>query len=57
MVFTRRGIDIEKYPAIRRYLDGYRKQLEPKPKDWQGSEWPGRKTGAYKWYEVQDPIE
>ena len=31
--------------------------LEPKLKDWTGKEWPGRKPGSYKWYELEDPIE
>ena len=29
----------------------------PKPKEWEGDEWKGRKPGAYKWYEVQDAID
>ncbi len=57
MIFTRRGIDIEAYPAIKQYLLQFREQLEPKPKDWPGQDWPGRKSGSYKWYEVQDPVE
>jgi hypothetical protein len=57
MVFARRGIAIERFPSVRRHLEGYRQKLEPKPKDWQGSEWPGRKAGTYKWYEIQDSIE
>ena len=32
MIFTRRGIDIDGYPAIKQYLSKYREQLEPKPK-------------------------
>ena len=57
MLFTRRGISIEKYPSVRRHLERYREQLEPRPKDWVGGEWPGRKPGTYAWYEIQDPIE
>jgi hypothetical protein len=56
MVFTRRGIDIDKFPAIKAHLAVYREQLEPKPDDWDGEHWPGRKPGPYKWYEIQDPI-
>ena len=33
MIFARRGIDIESYPAILRHLEKYREQLEPKPGD------------------------
>jgi hypothetical protein len=60
LIFTRRGIDIDKYPAIKKHLSQYRKQLEPKPKDWKpkrsGETWPGRKAGPYEWYEIQDNI-
>ena len=51
------GIDIHHYPAIKRHLEAHRTALEPKPKDWTGKEWPGRKPGSYTWYELQDPIE
>ena len=47
LIFTRRGIDIKKYPAIENYLSQYKKQLTP------GT---GRKAGTYKWYEIQDNI-
>jgi hypothetical protein len=57
LVFTRQGIDIQKYPAILRHLTQYRTQLEPKPRSWQaGEKWEGRKPGPYKWYEIQDNI-
>ena len=45
LIFTRRGIDIEKYPAIKNYLLPYRNELEPGI---------GRKAGNYKWFEIQD---
>lgn len=57
MIFARRGIDIEAYPAIKQHLLQFRDRLEPKPKDWQGQNWSGRKTGSYKWYELQDSID
>ena len=57
MIFTRRGIDIDAFPAVKRHLSLFRESLEPKPKDWQGSNWQGRKPGAYKWFETQDPVE
>lgn len=28
----------------------------PKPKDWKGGEWQGRKPGPYQWYEIQDTV-
>ncbi len=57
MIFARRGIDIDAYPAIKRHLLRFREQLEPKPKSWVGDNWPGRKGGSYKWYEIQDSVE
>lgn len=56
LIFTRRGIDIEQYPAIKRYLEQFKEQLMPKPKGFKGT-WPGRKTGTYKWYELQDAVD
>ena len=57
LIFIRRGNDIDNYPAIKKHLSQYRKRLEPEPKDWPLNEpWPGRKAGAYKWYEIQDNI-
>lgn len=57
LLFTRRGIDIEKYPAIKNYLSQYKKQLTPKPADYKGTDWEGRKPGSYKWYEIQDSVD
>jgi type I restriction-modification system DNA methylase subunit len=56
LIFSRRGVDIEKYPAIHMYLEKFRENLEPKPKDWKG-DWSGRKLGKYQWYEIQDSTE
>jgi len=41
---------------IQNHLSCYRAALEPKPSDWQGSNWPGRKAGTYEWHEIQDAI-
>ncbi len=61
LIFTRRGIDIDSYPAIKAHLAEHRESLEPKPKGWKSSEpsekWQGRKSGSYKWYEIQDSID
>jgi hypothetical protein len=57
MIFARRGIEIDRYPRVLRHLTAFRQQLEPKPDNWNGPDWPGRKPGNYKWYELQDPIE
>ena len=59
LIFTRRPFDIKRYPAIRKHLAKYRKQLEPKPDHWDDKKdgpWPGRKAGSYAWYEIQDNI-
>jgi len=57
LIFTRRGIRMEDYPAVLAYLEPHRAALEPKPPDWPASRnWPGRKAGPYKWYELQDTV-
>jgi len=57
VIFTRRGIDIKKYPAVLSHLKQFKIKLTPKPKDWKGEKWPGRKPGSYKWYEIQDAVD
>lgn len=49
LVFTRRGIDIKKYPAIHNHLKPLKRQLTPGIPG-------GRKPGSYEWYEIQDNI-
>ncbi len=49
LIFTRRGIDIQKYPAIHDYLKPFKKRLMPGGPG-------GRKPGSYEWYEIQDNI-
>ncbi|HKP77017.1 MAG TPA: TaqI-like C-terminal specificity domain-containing protein, partial [Longimicrobiaceae bacterium] len=57
LIFTRRGIDITRYPAILEHLGRWREQLEPRPAKWDPEEeWPGRKPGSYRWYEIQDEV-
>ena len=59
IIFTRRGVDIDAYPAIKAHLQTFRGSLEPKPDGWDDKlkgAWPGRKAGSYKWYEIQDNI-
>jgi len=53
LIFTRRGISIDLYPAIKRHLAMWRDDLTPKVT---GKEPRGRKPGRYKWYEIQDDI-
>jgi len=57
LIFTRRGINIKEYPAIENYLKQFKPKLMPKPNDWVGEQWEGRKPGPYKWYEIQDSID
>jgi len=57
LIFTRRGIDINKYSAIKRHITSFKERLMPKPRSWKGIEWPGRKSGNYEWYEIQDTID
>lgn len=61
VIFTRRGIDIDAYPAVKEYLSEHKERLKPKPKDWEppheDAKWPGRKSGSYAWYEIQDAVD
>jgi hypothetical protein len=52
LIFTRRGIDIDKYPSIKSYLNQYKERLTPRNKNQRI----GRKPGDYKWFEIQDTI-
>jgi len=47
LIFTRRGIRIDDFPAIKRHLAQYKEFLIPGV---------GRKPGPYEWYEIQDVI-
>jgi len=56
LIFARRGIEIDKYSAIKKYLTKNKERLLPRPIEWIG-EWKGRKSGKYQWYEIQDTVE
>ena len=59
LIFTRRGLNLDAYPAVREHLERFRQQLEPKPVDWEpeGDEtWSGRKGGSYRWFDIQDNV-
>jgi adenine-specific DNA-methyltransferase len=47
--------DLLPQPIIK-YLRAFKERLEPKPRGWSGSNWSGRKTGSYQWFETQDSI-
>ncbi len=52
-----RGTSLEALPAIRAHLETFRAALEPRPGAWDAvTRWRGRKPGAYRWYELQDPV-
>ncbi len=53
LIFTRRGIEIERYPAIKEHLSNWQAELTPKR---YSSDKVGRKPGRYKWYEIQDDV-
>jgi hypothetical protein len=53
LIFTRRGVDIDSYPAIREHLSKWKAELTPKRTS---SDKIGRKPGKYKWYEIQDDV-
>jgi hypothetical protein len=57
LIFARHGIEIGKYPVIEKHLHRFKDRLMPRPKDWKGGEWQGRKPGPYQWYEIQDTVE
>ena len=46
VIFTNRGVDIDRYPAIRDHLDWYRPQLEQRAT-----------SNLHPWYELQQPQE
>jgi len=54
LVFTRRGININRFPSVLNYLAQYRGDLTPKQTR---EELHGRKPGKYEWYEIQDTID
>ena len=53
IIFTRRGVDIDRYPAIREHLAQWKEDLTPKKNK---STKRGRKPGRYEWYEIQDDV-
>jgi hypothetical protein len=50
-----RGTSLAHLPRVRAHLAAFREALEPRPPSHRG-EWPGRKPGPYRWYELQDPV-
>ncbi|KRT17880.1 hypothetical protein ASU31_00880 [Pedobacter ginsenosidimutans] len=52
IIFTRRGINIDQYPAIKAHLQTDYDNLRPR----NNNEPTGRKPGSYKWFEIQDNV-
>jgi hypothetical protein len=50
LIFTKQGIEINKYPVIEQYLKEFYSELKPRS----SNEKTGRKPGIYKWFEIQD---
>ena len=57
LIFARRGVDINSYPAVLNHLAQFRNILEPRPRNVSARGWKGRKPGSYKWYEIQDAVD
>ena len=57
LIFTKRGININDYVAVNKFLKPLKERLMPKPHDWKGENWSGRKAGSYQWYEIQDSVD
>jgi tRNA1(Val) A37 N6-methylase TrmN6 len=54
LVFTRRGTEIENYPAIKRFLETNKERLTPRNSP---DIKVGRKPGPYQWFEIQDSVD
>lgn len=54
LIFARHGTNIQRYPAIERYLSQFREDLQPRRR---GQDGRGRKPGSYQWYELQDSVD
>jgi hypothetical protein len=54
IIFTRRGTEIEKFPAIKEYLKANKERLTPRNSPEIKT---GRKPGPYKWFEIQDSVD
>lgn len=54
IIFTRRGTDINEFPAIKGHLEKYKQRLTPRNEP---EIKVGRKSGKYKWFEIQDSVD
>jgi hypothetical protein len=59
LILAKQGINLGKYPAIKRHLEEYFDKLQVKPSDWNAREhgkWQGRTAGSYQWFEWHDTV-
>lgn len=54
IIFSRRGIEIDRFPLIKEHLEKYRPHLTPRESKEQTI---GRKPGKYQWFEIQDSVD
>lgn len=54
IIFTRRGTNINDYPAIKKYLETFKERLTPRNSP---EIQVGRKPGPYEWFEIQDSVD
>jgi len=52
IIFTRRGVQIDNYPAVKEHLLKYYENLKPR----NNNELTGRKPGSYEWFHIQDNV-
>ena len=52
IIFTRRGVQIDDYPAVKEHLLKYYEELKPR----NNNELTGRKPGSYEWFHIQDNV-
>ncbi|MEI6376357.1 MAG: Eco57I restriction-modification methylase domain-containing protein [Chthoniobacterales bacterium] len=53
IIFARRGVAIDSYPAIKEHLSVWKSELAPRNHPEMTK---GRKPGRYEWYEIQDDV-
>ncbi|MDQ3365175.1 MAG: Eco57I restriction-modification methylase domain-containing protein [Myxococcota bacterium] len=51
-----RGTSLDELPRLRAHLARFRAALEPRPPGTPATVGSGRKPGAYRWFELQDPV-
>jgi hypothetical protein len=55
VLLVEHGRSLADLPGVLAHLARFRAALEPRPPAHRGA-WSGRKPGAYRWYELQDPV-